>query len=53
MSKQIVKKKAEKPTILDQKPPQNRHLMRPNAGPLAHRSQNELASPSSERAVAH
>lgn len=51
MSKQIVKKTAEKPTILDQKPGQNGPLMRPNSGPLAHRSQNELAIPSSERSV--
>ena len=51
MSKQIVKKTAEKPTILDQKLGQNGPLSRPFSGPLAHKSQNELVIPSSERAV--
>ncbi len=45
-------KTAEKPRIFDENRQKNSALTRPNSGPLAHRSANELAIPNGERSVA-
>lgn len=56
MSKQNIKplvtKTAEKPHIFDENRQKNGALTRPNSGPLAHRSANELAISNGERSVA-
>jgi hypothetical protein len=50
-TKPLVPKTAEKPRIFDENRQKNSALTRPNLGPLAHRSANELVLPNGERSV--
>lgn len=52
MSKPIIKKTAEKPSILVQNRPISGTLARSNSEPLAHRFANEPVIPNAERSVA-